>query len=858
MYAPELMPENQQPIFFREYELNLYAGVKNLITPPQFHDDEQNRIAGILYASAVAILSGLSTLVFYRLALGQFELVLPFLTMGGLALASIVLVRRGLVDRSANLMAWALLCFLNYLIVMHDGIHDTAVLSLPGVLVLAGLALKKKNFLFLTAALLLSIGAIGAFEVAGIIHNTFSDKTVISAILDIVVILGIIALTVRLLSDNLLRSFSMARKNEKAIRETADQLKEAEKTLRESEERFRTLYENSTIGLYRTTPEGKVVLANPTLVKMLGYSSFEELTAKGLDKAGFEPSYDRKHFIDQIEASGKITDLESTWTRKDGSMLSINETALALRDALGKTLYYDGTVEDITGRKKTEAALQKSEEKYRRLLENMNEVVMSVDNDDRVLFVNRRFTELFGYEPQEIIGRIGYETLLDEKNHDIIKKANSERKNLVYSQYEVEFISKNGEKIPFLVSGSPLFDNEQHVIGSIGTFTDISDRKRLEQQLIQAQKLEGVGTLAGGIAHDFNNLLAMVLGSAELLQHHISAQPELKKYVDRIVEASERGKSISRQLLIFSRPDQVKLEPISLAHTITGLQEMLRHFLPKSITIATEMEIQHGIIMADSGQIHQALLNLALNAGDAMTNQGTLTFKEHTVSPEFIRARFSVSTSVAHVAVSVSDTGVGMDEALIARIFDPFFSTKGPGKGTGLGLAMVHGIVKNHNGFIGVVSAPGEGTTFTLYFPAASCEVPELPAAGIHPEQRHTGTILLVDDEECLRELLSEFLSDAGYTVHSSCNGTEALEYFRLHGDAIDLVITDLGMPGMGGEELFGRLKEIDPGVKVMISSGYLDRAAKEHMLQLGISAILKKPYPLQAIHDEIINVLGH
>ncbi len=383
------------------------------------------------------------------------------------------------------------------------------------------------------------------------------------------------------------------------------------------------------------------------------------------------------------------------------------------------------------------------------------------------------------------------------------------------------------------------------------------EKRRLEQQLLQAQKLEGVGTLAGGIAHDFNNLLAMILGSAELLQMQVAGRPELKAYVDRIIEASERGSSISRQLLIFSRPDQATFSPLSVSGAISELHEMLRHFLPKSVTVSVDTAGGNALIMGDPGQIHQALLNLALNAGDAMANSGTLTIREFSVSAEFIAARFPAAARVPHVAVSVADTGMGMDEVMIAKIFDPFFSTKEKGKGTGLGLAMVHGIVKNHNGFIDVQSAPGSGTTFTLYFPAAAGIAMDSLPAEARADRNHTGTILVVDDEQVLREMLFEFLSDAGYVVHIASNGSEALELFRSHRESIDLVITDLGMPGMGGEELYRQLRAIDAGVRVMVSSGFVDGTTKEQLLDSGICGILKKPYRLNAIREEIITVMG-
>ncbi len=526
------------------------------------------------------------------------------------------------------------------------------------------------------------------------------------------------------------RTAQLQENNAHLSREISERIA-VEEALRDSERRFRTLYENSVIGLYRTTADGRVLLANPTLVKMLGYSSFEELQAKNLETEPFEPSYERRSFREQIEAGGEIQDLESVWTRKDGSVIYVKECARALRDANGATLYYDGTVEDIT------------------------------------------------------------------------------------------------------------------------------DRKRLEQQLLQSQKLEGVGTLAGGIAHDFNNLLAMVLGSAELLLQQLEEHPELQKYAQRIIEASERGTSISRQLLIFSRPGEAELKPILLAHAITELKNMLAHFLPKSISIITNECACGRSILGDAGQIHQALLNLVLNAGDAMEHGGTLTISEYCVAPDAMKKLFSLAEPGDYIAVSIADTGVGMDEATRQRIFDPFFTTKPPGKGTGLGLGIVHGIVKTHNGMINVESTPGAGTTFTLYFPAFARDEHAEPAAGHRPEPPRHGTILVVDDEPLLRDMLFEYLDGSGFTVYVACGGAEALEVYRTKKDAIDLVITDLGMPGMGGRELYQRLRALDDSVKVMVASGYLDGITRDHLLEAGIKGVVQKPYRLHAIRDEIIKVLG-
>jgi nitrogen-specific signal transduction histidine kinase/CheY-like chemotaxis protein len=403
---------------------------------------------------------------------------------------------------------------------------------------------------------------------------------------------------------------------------------------------------------------------------------------------------------------------------------------------------------------------------------------------------------------------------------------------------------------------TPVFSSDGKIIGSQGIQFDVTEHKVLERKLVQAQKLEGIGTLAGGIAHEFNNLLAMILGSAELLQPHLQDQPKLKKYVDRIIESSARGAAISRQLLMFSRPDQLELKPMSLSAAISDVKEMLKNFLPKSIEIVTFIDTEQDIMVGDAGQIQQAILNLSINAGDTMADSGVLTIKEYKVEAGFIRQKFGNESDGPYLAVSVSDTGVGMDPALLEKIFDPFFTTKEKGKGTGLGLSIVHGIVKNHNGFIDVESALHQGTTFTMYFPSATGRVDEVQPYNQAAASQHNETILLVDDEPLILELLSEHLMQSGYRVLTAANGYDALELFQKERHEIKMVITDLGMPRMGGEELFRRLQNIDASVKVIASSGYLEGTTKEDLKKIGFKGILTKPLKMQemmiAIHEAL------
>ena len=752
--------------------------------------------------------------------------------------------------------------------------------------------------------------------------------------------------------------------------------------LKASETRYRDLLACQGEGFAVVDAAERFLIVNPTAEQIFGVPPGTLCGRSLLDFLPLDQA-DRVHGQSTLRRHGTASTYELAIRTQDGTRRILQITATPWTTPEG-AFQVIGVFRDVTDQKGIEARLQESEYKYKYLLENLNEIVMMVDNDDRVLFVNRRFTELLGYPPEEIIGRIGHEVLLDTAHHDLIRSANNQRLERVYSQYEVEFIAKDGTRIPFLVNGSPLFDAEGKVVGSIGALTDmmarhateealrqserllreaqqvahlghflldlgqrrwegsavldeilgidarfphtlragaalvapafrrqaadhfgaslrehtrlefdcqiirpsdrqtrwvslaaefeegeashptrilgtvqdITERKRLEQQLIQAQKLEGVGTLAGGIAHDFNNILAMILGSADLMGQEARAHPDLARQVERIKEAAERGASISRQLLVFSRPDQGEFKPISLGHTISELRGMLEHFLPKTIQIETVIRVDPGLIVGDSGQIYQALMNLALNAADAMPQAGRLTLTVFSARREDLKAKFNLPPRGPYIGIEVADTGVGMGSEVVEKIFEPFYSTKEKGKGTGLGLAIVHGIVKSHSGFIEVQSRKGEGTTFTLYFPAIDDLIqarapepePALPA--------RTATILLVEDEIVLKEVLQESLTDAGHTVLTASNGLVALDVFREHARAIDLVITDLGMPEMGGEELFRRLRALSPDLKVMVSSGYLDGLTRDHLLQMGVCRVLQKPYRLKAIHDEIKAVL--
>ncbi|HLP16871.1 MAG TPA: PAS domain S-box protein [Bacteroidota bacterium] len=563
---------------------------------------------------------------------------------------------------------------------------------------------------------------------------------------------------------------------------------------------------------------------------------------------------------DELLAHRVIVDIpeEVVQSRVHGLMY-IHTLKVPVYDEQGRPRYILGFSENITERRRAYDELRLSEERLRKAQDAAHIGSWELDFATQMLWGSECAFDIYGLEMTQD------QTLPLDEVQRIVQTHDRERMDLALSDlinygttYDVEFrINRfnDGESRMVQSRGELLRDDQGRPLKIVGTLQDITERKLLEHQLIQAQKLEGIGTLAGGIAHDFNNLLAMVLGTAELLKKRLAKMPDLHRHIDRIIETTQRGTSITKQLLLFSRQDFADLEAISLSHIIAEVQEMMAHFLPKDITVKIDIGVQNGIIMGDSGYIHQALMNLAINARDAMPHGGTLTFSASSVDSTKLRTRFSDVEDGAYIALSVSDTGRGMNDDVRRKIYDPFFTTKDKGKGTGLGLAIVHSIVKSHRGFIDVETELDQGSTFTMYFPALAQR--KLPSrTTVDRCERGNETILLVDDEKIIREMLEEHLLAEGYAVMIASNGAEALEKYTHHSRDIDLVITDLGMPHMDGEVLFAKLREMNPVVKVIISSGYLDKTSKTDMIARGVKDVLTKPYKFDEIQRSIRSVL--
>ncbi len=512
------------------------------------------------------------------------------------------------------------------------------------------------------------------------------------------------------------------------------------------------------------------------------------------------------------------------------------------------------------------AILRKAdEERFRAMWEHSADGMRLTDKAGRIVMVNSAYSKIVKLPQEKLVGEFLSVTYQQNERETALEEYRQEfESETVLPRFTGDIALWNGEEIPVEISNSFIvFGANNKMLFSV--FRDTSERKLLENQLLHAQKLESVGVLAGGIAHDFNNVLSMILTSAEMLKEKTRNDKTLQRYADMVATAAERGAAIAKQLLLFARSEKGKLKPMSVATVVLEVQKLLEHTLPKFISIKSEIETSDAVIMGDSDQLHQALLNLALNSRDAIEAKsvnGTIVFRVGTITHAEMQKKFPQIQNEEYVVLSVSDNGTGMSDETASRIFEPFFSTKGRGKGTGLGLSIVHGISQNHHGLIDVVSSVGQGTTMSLYFPLVNAELNDpakIKKRESIPEknrEERPSTILVVDDEQGLREILTEILEGKNYRVMTASNGIDAVKKYESHCDEIDMVISDLGMPLMGGEEVFTKLVDINPGVKMVFMTGYLEENSKSGILRRGVKNIIHKPFRIEEILECVSRVL--
>jgi PAS domain S-box-containing protein len=620
--------------------------------------------------------------------------------------------------------------------------------------------------------------------------------------------------------------------------------KRAEEALQESEQRSRT-FTSATFEGIAISIQGKIVDVNEQLASMLGYPMSELVGKSVMDFVAPEA---HASVADHIK-SGRDDAYEHLALRKDGSTISVEIRARMMPYQGGQARMT--AIRDITERKRAEEALRESEERYRLIIENAINLIAEVDINGNYIYVNPAHKVWLGYNTSDLVGKMVLDFIHPDDVPFLLGRFSSPS-----SSGMLRFRHKDGSW-RWLDASAQRVETSHEEQRTILVGRDITEqiesdqrRRSLESQLQQAQKLEAIGTLAGGIAHDFNNIIGVTLGNAELARMKLGPGHPVLKHIDRVFEASERARDLVQQILTFSRKQESQRKPLQVRLVVKEALKLLRSSLPTTIEMQSSLRNEETMVLSDPTQIHQIVVNLCTNAAHAMSEKaGTLEVNLENVSIDQSMLSLSPDLRVGpYVALTVRDTGTGMDAATMERIFEPFFTTKGPGEGTGLGLAIVHGIVRSNEGAMTVSSTVGKGTTFCIYLPAYGGETPQEEKKGEEVSAGKGERILLVDDEPQIVELGSEILLALGYSVTGFTRPEEALRVFTEHPDFFDLVITDLTMPRMMGTEFAKQVLQVRPGVPVVLTTGNPHVSERNDLQSLGISEIILKPFKQQAL----------
>ncbi|HEY2361772.1 MAG TPA: PAS domain S-box protein [Candidatus Angelobacter sp.] len=613
---------------------------------------------------------------------------------------------------------------------------------------------------------------------------------------------------------------------------------------------YQVLFENNLAAVYVSTPEGKLLNCNSAFFRMYGFKSKEEAlahpTAFFYSQAG-----EREQFLNDLGRQGQVLNYECTQRRQDGTVFWILERATIVTDDEGES-FIEGTAIDITERKQNEIALQQSEERFATIFRQSPVGCGIMSLDGTFLDVNDNLLRMLALPAEKVIGKSAVELGFWKSQAERDEFYRRLRTEGSLQNVEIKFKDATGFEHVGLYFATLVRIGDKECM--FGMQLDQTEERALEAKFLQAQKMESLGRLAGGIAHDFNNLLGVIGGYAELLEAKLERTEALRRYCDKIIDTTQRAGSLTRQLLTFSRKEILRPVPLQTGEALQELNAILPRLIGEDIELIVNLRAT-GTVVIDKTHFEQIIFNVVINARDAMPQGGQLTI----TTEDMLRPVLTPADSIAigqYVAIRIRDTGIGMDEETRLHAFEPFYTTKEVGRGTGLGLATVYGIVQQCHGEIAIESSPRKGTLVNILLPVAPSDA-AVAAKDQHEEMRNgQGNILLVEDELDLRNVSAEFLNSLGYSVTCACSGPEALDLLAT-ADQIDLVITDVVMPKMSGREFANQLLQVRPNTRLLYVSGYADDIVLHNGISRDGMFLLQKPYSLKQLARKVQTLMA-
>ncbi len=628
---------------------------------------------------------------------------------------------------------------------------------------------------------------------------------------------------------------------------------ETDRELRESRKFLQTIIDTEPECVKLLDAEGNLIMMNRAGLDMIEADSLDQVKGQSvcsLVAAGHREAFTR---LTEKVFRGESGTLDFEMTGIHGRKLWLETHGVPLRNDKDEVIALLGITRDITQRKEAEEALLQEKSFSDAIIDNLPGIFFICDEEGRLIRWNNNETAVTGYSGEEL-GSLNVLELFRE-DRDIVDRAFQDLFATGKATLEARLTTKYGTPVPFFLTGFRMTTSGKRYLVAVGI--DVSERKRLEEQLRQAQKMESIGTLAGGIAHDFNNILTAIIGYGSLLQMKMTEGDPLRYNVEQILSSANRAASLTQGLLAYSRKQILNPQPVSMNAIIKKVDLLLMRLIGENIELKTMLTDDDVSVLADAGQIEQVLMNLATNARDAMPEGGYLFIETE-------RIEFSEESAKAHefgkrgayALITVTDSGAGMDEKTRQRIFEPFFTTKEVGQGTGLGLSIAYGIVKQHNGTITVYSEEGRGTTFKIYLPVVPTSEKQRQPVELPPIQGGTETVLVAEDDEVVRKLTRNVLEQFGYTVIEAEDGEDAVNKFMKHRDLIKLLLFDVIMPKKNGREAYAKIKIFSPDMKVLFLSGYTaDTIQRKGLLEPGVSFIMK-PVPVNELLRKVRSVL--